>query len=135
MSQNSQENPCATVSFCNFIKKKTLAKVFTCEFCKISKPTFSKEHLGMTVSENSSWLLSVNHYCKDFHLRIDVCKDPGHASGCSCIFPTTIPNMVCNCFSLQCNSESVIIVFIGHLSGRFYQTFPELPSQANFIKS
>ena len=26
---------------CNFIKKETLAQVFSCEFCKISKNTFS----------------------------------------------------------------------------------------------
>ena len=26
---------------CNFIKKETLAQVFSCEFCEISKNTFS----------------------------------------------------------------------------------------------
>ena len=49
ISQNSQENTCARVSFliklqdsgCNFIEKKTLAQVFSCEFCDISKNTFS----------------------------------------------------------------------------------------------
>ena len=49
ISQNSQENTCARDSFliklqaeaCNFIKKKTLAQVFSCEFCEISKNTFS----------------------------------------------------------------------------------------------
>ena len=30
---------------CNFIKKETPAQVFSCEFCKISKNTFSIEHL------------------------------------------------------------------------------------------
>ena len=35
--QNSPENDCARVS----IKKGTLAQVFSCEFCKISKNTFS----------------------------------------------------------------------------------------------
>ena len=30
---------------CNFIKKETLAKVFSCEFCKISKNTLFTEHL------------------------------------------------------------------------------------------
>ena len=43
--QNLQKNTCARVSFsnkaCNFIKKETLAQVFPCEFCKISKNTFS----------------------------------------------------------------------------------------------
>ena len=53
ISQNSQENICATVSFliklqasaCNFIKKKTLAQAFSCEFCEISKNTFFTERL------------------------------------------------------------------------------------------
>ena len=47
ISQNSQENTCARVSLlinlqaevCNFIKKDTLALVFSSEFCKISKNT------------------------------------------------------------------------------------------------
>ena len=39
ISQNSQENNCAQVSFCrcNFIKKEALAQEFSCEFCEISK--------------------------------------------------------------------------------------------------
>ena len=49
MSQNSLENTCVRVSFlirlqtktCNFIKKETLAQVFSCKFCKISKSYFS----------------------------------------------------------------------------------------------
>ena len=42
ISQNSQENTCARVpKACNFIKKETLAQVFFCEFCEISKNTFS----------------------------------------------------------------------------------------------
>ena len=35
--QNSQENTCARVSF---FKKESLAQVFSCEFCEISKNTF-----------------------------------------------------------------------------------------------
>ena len=53
ISQNLQENNCARVSFliklhpeaCNFIKKETLAQVFSCEFCVISNNTFFIEHL------------------------------------------------------------------------------------------
>ena len=30
---------------CNFIKKVTLAQVFSCELCEISKNTFFTEHL------------------------------------------------------------------------------------------
>ena len=48
-TKSSQENNCARVPFllklqadkpCNFIKKDTLAQVFFCEFCEISKDTF-----------------------------------------------------------------------------------------------
>ena len=49
LSQNSQENTCASVFFlmklqakaCNFIKKETLAQVFSCEFWESFKNTFS----------------------------------------------------------------------------------------------
>ena len=47
ISQNSRENTYAKVSFliklqvCDFIKKETLVQVFSCEFCEISKNTFS----------------------------------------------------------------------------------------------
>ena len=34
----------------NFIKKETLAQVFSCEFCEISKNTFFTEHLWTTAS-------------------------------------------------------------------------------------
>ena len=46
ISQNPLENTCARVSLlmklqaCNFIKKETLAQVFSCEFYEISKNTF-----------------------------------------------------------------------------------------------
>ena len=35
---------------CNFIKKETLAQVFSCESCEISKNTFFTEHLWTTAS-------------------------------------------------------------------------------------
>ena len=49
ISQNSQGNTCARIFFlinlqaeaCNYIKKETLAQVFSCEFCEVSKNTFS----------------------------------------------------------------------------------------------
>ena len=49
ISQNSQENTCARVSFliklqalaCKFMKKETQAQVLSCEFCEISKNIFS----------------------------------------------------------------------------------------------
>ena len=53
MLQNSQEITCARASFLiklqsqayNFIKKETLAQMFPCEFCEISKSNFFTEHL------------------------------------------------------------------------------------------
>ena len=52
ISQNSQKNNCAWVSFlmsclteaCTFIKKETLAQVFSSDFCEIFRNTFFKEH-------------------------------------------------------------------------------------------
>ena len=40
------------VSICNFIKKETLARVYSCEFYEISKNTFLTEHLWETASGN-----------------------------------------------------------------------------------
>ena len=34
----------------NFIKKETLAQVFSCEFCEISMNTFFTEHIPTTAS-------------------------------------------------------------------------------------
>ena len=68
ISQNSQENSCAKVSFliklhalaCNFIKKETLAQVFSCEFSEISKNTFCYRTPLVAASEllNQFWFLS-----------------------------------------------------------------------------
>ena len=61
ISQNSQENTYASASFliklqaeaCNLIKKETLAHVFSCEFCEISKNSFFTEHHWATASKNT----------------------------------------------------------------------------------
>ena len=58
ISQNSQENTCARVSFLiklqasglNANKKDTVAQEFSCEFCEISKNAFFREHLRTTAS-------------------------------------------------------------------------------------
>ena len=49
---------------CNFIKKETLAQVFSCKFCEISKNTFFIEHLW--------WMLLyfIRHPLKIKHRRI-----------------------------------------------------------------
>ena len=58
ISQNSQENTCTRVSLsklqagaCNFIKKETLAQVFSSEFCEVSKNTFSYGRPPVAASE------------------------------------------------------------------------------------
>ena len=55
--QNSQENTCARVSFliklqaeANFIKRETMAQVFSCEFSESSKNTFSHRTLPVAAS-------------------------------------------------------------------------------------
>ena len=41
---------------CNFIKKDTLAQVFSCEFCEIFKNTFFTEHLRLTASKHTVFI-------------------------------------------------------------------------------
>ena len=61
ISQNSQENTCTRVSFLIklqalfqslFLKKESLAQVFSCEFYEISKNTFSYRAPPVTASED-----------------------------------------------------------------------------------
>ena len=54
ISQNLQENTCTRVSLLinKFIKKETLAKVLSCEFCEMFKNIFFTELLRMTASES-----------------------------------------------------------------------------------
>ena len=61
---------------CNFIKKETLAQVFSCEFCETSKNTFFTEHLWATASEclqyvrcrSSVWNFPVVSFFKIFFI-------------------------------------------------------------------
>ena len=64
--QNSRENTCARVSFLiKFLKKETLAQVFSCEFCEISKNTFSYRTPTVVASlENSISSIVVISICK-----------------------------------------------------------------------
>ena len=67
VSQNLQENTCPRVPFliklqvqaCNFIKKGTLAQVFSCEFCRISKNTFSYKTALVAASDMCQILATV----------------------------------------------------------------------------
>ena len=50
ISQNLHENACATI----FIKKETLAQVFSYEFCEISKNTFF--YRAPLVAASDAWV-------------------------------------------------------------------------------
>ena len=43
--------------------EKTLAQVFSCEFCEISKDTFSTEHLWTTTSDFSTAWFDLARHC------------------------------------------------------------------------
>ena len=56
ISQNSQENTCARLSFliklqASFMRKDTLTQVFYCDFWEVFKNTFFTEQLWTTASE------------------------------------------------------------------------------------
>ena len=56
---------------CNFFKKEILAKVFSCEFCEISKNNFFTEHLRTTASViKTNILYSMNLNTKIFQILI-----------------------------------------------------------------
>ena len=55
---------------CNFIKKETLAQVFSCEFCNISKNTFSYRTPLVTASRPSFFCLSTQKHNKNLALLI-----------------------------------------------------------------
>ena len=59
-----KKRPMACTKACNFIKKKTLARVFSCEFCQISKNTFL--HRAPLVAAS---VISDNIFKKTFFLH------------------------------------------------------------------
>ena len=80
ISQNSQENTCAGDSFlvklqaCNFIKKETLAQVFSCEFCEISKNTFFHRTPLVAVSAFLNSHVSQRFLAKSSSMRPNITK-------------------------------------------------------------
>ena len=51
LAQFTEKRMCQSLFHANnFIKKKTLAQLFSCEFCESFKNTSFTEHLWMTVS-------------------------------------------------------------------------------------
>ena len=50
---------------CNFIKKETLAQVFSCQFCEIFKNTFFKRTPLVAASEpwpSAKWLVAIGYF-------------------------------------------------------------------------
>ena len=82
VSQNSQENTCARVSFLiklldsawNFIKKETLAQVSSCEFCEVSKNNFFTQHLRTTASVMMLLMTSSNDQFRSSHQKCSIKK-------------------------------------------------------------
>ena len=83
--QNSQENTYARVSFliklkadpCNFIRKETLAQVFSSEFCEITKNTFFTEHVWATLTNSrnfSSFFFSSSSNSRNFSMSSNFSK-------------------------------------------------------------
>ena len=54
---------------CNFIKKETLAQLFSCEFCEISKNTIFTEHLWWLLLNSLKlvWIIRPNHFAYHVH--------------------------------------------------------------------
>ena len=69
ISQNLQENTCASISFliklqvstCNFVKKETLSQVFFCEFCEIFENTLSYRMSPVDASVKRILISSIDH--------------------------------------------------------------------------
>ena len=80
ISQNSQENICTRVSFliklqvCNLIKKETVAQVFSCEFCEISKNTFFYKTPLVAASENNVTMQTTAKFASNSTANIKLSK-------------------------------------------------------------
>ena len=62
---------------CNFIKKETLAQVFSCKFCEISKSTFFKNTSGQMLlcfMAFSDWDFLPQHFKNTCYWKIDCGK-------------------------------------------------------------
>ena len=57
---------------CNFIKKETLAQVFSCEFCEISKNTFLTEQLRSSDDETPKFYSAHHTAVSEFSEKLEV---------------------------------------------------------------
>ena len=84
ISQNSQESACARVSFLkkwqdsglNFVKKQTLAQLFSCELCEMSKNTIL--HRTPLVAASEIQQNSLENTCArvSFLIKMQACEFP-----------------------------------------------------------
>ena len=65
----------------NFVKKETLAQVFSCEFCEISKNALFTERLWMPASKYlRKWNADIVFYCSIIYIYTEVRKNVKNAS-------------------------------------------------------
>ena len=119
ISQNSQENTCARDSL--LIKLQAVAHVFSCEFCKIFKKTFFKEHfrwlLKFLVKQRAIWCCKV-HVVQVLMLQ-------------SCFNFVSVSNLHAKCYS---RNLYILITFLYQAKKRNYKIFLKTftPFYSNF---
>ena len=59
------------VMVCNFIKKKDLTQLFSCEFCEVFKNTFCAEHVWTTASSLLKVFTETTKIIKHHQLKIN----------------------------------------------------------------
>ena len=101
ISQNSQENIFARVFF-NFIKKETLAQVFSCEFCEISTSTFLTEQLWVTASDLSTY---IKELVEERLILCAILSLEGTAKQRLTFFVDVILGFYCGCYTSPCCEE------------------------------
>ena len=107
ISQNSQENTCARVSFLiNFIKKETL-EVSSCEFYEISENTFFTKHL---------WTTALPFLCFSYCKNLPSIKT----------FEQFFNNWVWFCCCLFCISYAICLLFVKNIQFHFNVFFDNM---------
>ena len=62
---------------CNFIKKETIALLFSCEFCKIFKNTFLQNtHGKLEHIRESVWFMQLEHLNENFIVTVQISSWP-----------------------------------------------------------
>ena len=127
ISQNWQENSCAIVSLlikfqaeaCNFIKKETLAQVFSCEFCEMFENIFLTEQLQVRASKNDRYSVESNDFFLCFQIKRFLLKKVLLILAVSMIYASRIHNLLrVKKISLKARPR-----FVTELA-RFERTFP-----------